>query len=226
MKHAMLALSLIVPSTAAWAQQPVTPADLVGLVIKASLIEDRVSRREGRQGPVTRHQGDWTIEFPSELAIRATVTFTDYKPGTTEVARTLPPEGGGLVVLGRSSQVSNRGGGHTVWVFEAGVLTHLRVFFQGAVRHSFAVTRNDAGFSCTGRISYAREAGTRSIAVWRSNVNGVWLETVSAKQWGSSCKIGDVNVQPGAPVPTNHKEPPTKTDSKCFSFENRQFCEQ
>ena len=61
------------------AEEPVSAADLVGSVMKLSVTNDRIMRREGRQYP-DKYQTDWTIEFVSEEAIRASFVGTDYGP--------------------------------------------------------------------------------------------------------------------------------------------------
>jgi hypothetical protein len=218
MKEPLLIVGLGALCASASAQQPVTSADLVGAVMKASIIYERVDRRSGRESSA-KFQEDWTIEFVSKDTIQGTRVTTVHRPaGTTR----FPPEGGGRVTLGRPREVSNRGGGHVVWIFDSGVLTALRIFERGAVKHAFAVTRSGTGFDCRASISFPREDGSRTI-VFRGVNDGVWTEIVSANQAASSCRMGGDDVEPGTPVPTKPLEP-AKGD-KCFTFERRQFCE-
>jgi hypothetical protein len=181
----LLALGSGLPSLSAWAQQPVTAADLVGTVMKVSVTNDRVIRRDGRQLP-NRYRTDWTIDFVAEDTIRPTFLGTSYGPrGTSKT----PLEGGQLIVLGRPNETRSRGGGHQVWIFEAGVLTFLRTYEGGGMRGTFAVTRSLEGFNCTANVSWPRETGVPTI-VMRSFVDNSIVEIIGAKQSASSCNIG------------------------------------
>jgi hypothetical protein len=205
-------------SGSASAQQPVTSADLIGAVMKASIIYERVDRRSGRESSA-KYQVEWTIEFVSKDTIQATTVQTIHGPGGT---RRLPPEGGGAITLGRPREVGNRGGGHSVWIFDTGTLTGLRTFKSGAAKTAFAVTRNGTGFDCTGSHSILREEGLQTV-ILRALVGNVWTEIVSVKQVASSCRIGGSDVEPGTPVVTRPAAP-AKGD-RCFTFDRRQFCE-
>src|SRR5712691_1997877 len=176
MTSLLLTLGLVVSPPSAWAQEPVTAADLVGTTMTASVTSDRVMRREGRQFP-QRYQVDWTIKFVSEDTIRPTFVATSYNPRSV---RKTPLEGGGLVPLGRPAEISSRGGGHRIWIFDPGVLTLLRTYEGGAYKTTFAVTRSEAGFSCTASVSWPRETGVPTI-VLRSPYDGGRVEIVSAK---------------------------------------------
>jgi hypothetical protein len=184
MRRLLLILGLAVLSSSAGAQQPVTPADLVGTVMEVSVTNDRVIRRDGRQYP-NKYQTDWTIDFVSEDTIRPIFIGTDYSPQRTTKT---PLEGGRLITLGRPNETLSRGGGHQVWIFDAGVLTFLRTYEGGGMKGTFAVTRNDAGFSCAASVSWPREVGVPTI-IMRSYVDNARVEIVSAKQSAASCKI-------------------------------------
>jgi hypothetical protein len=184
MSRLLLILGLVVVSSPAGGQQPVTPADMIGAVMKVSVTNDRVMRRDGRQYP-NRYQTDWTIDFVSEDTIRPTFIGTDYSPRRTTQT---PLEGGRLVTLGRPNETPSRGGGHQVWIFDAGVLTFLRTYEGGGMKGTFAVTRSGAGFSCTASVSWPREVGVATI-IMRSYVDNAMVEIVSAKQSASSCTI-------------------------------------
>jgi hypothetical protein len=78
----MLVITLGVPAPSAWAQAPVTSADLIGTIMKASATSDRVLRREARQFP-QRYKAEWTIDFVSEDMIRPTFMGTSYNSQST-----------------------------------------------------------------------------------------------------------------------------------------------
>jgi hypothetical protein len=180
----LLVIALGVPAPSAWAQQPVTAADLVGTVMKVSVTNDRILRRDGRQIP-NRYQTDWTIEFVSQVFIRPTFVGTSYKPrGTSKT----PLEGGGLIHLGVPKETRSRGGGDEIWIFDPGVLTFLRTYEGGAMNATFAVTRTDAGFACTAKVSWPKETGVPTI-VLRSFEDNSKIEIISAKQSASSCTM-------------------------------------
>jgi len=166
------------------AEEPVTAADLVGSVMRLSVTNDRIMRREGRQYP-DKYQTDWTIEFVSEDTIRPTFVGTAYAPrGTFKT----PVETGGLVLLGRSIETPSRGGGTFTWLFETGVLSFVRTYEVGAMKATFGVSRTDRGFACTATVSWPKEVGKPSI-VMRSFVDNSKVEIMTAKQSASSCAI-------------------------------------
>jgi len=205
MSRWLLTLGLGVLSASAWAQQPVTPADLVGTVTKASTIEDRVMRRDSREWQ-EKYQSDWLIEFVSKETIRPTFVATIYHPAVTNK---LPPAGGGLVTLGRVRELSDRGGGQALWAFDAGVLNNTRTFTAGAVKYTFAITRNGAGFDCTVTVLWGREVSVPYISM-RSAIDGVWVQLVSAKQSSSSCQIAATDAKRAAPAAVKGAEPTPK----------------
>jgi hypothetical protein len=180
----LLVITLGVPVPSAWAQQSVAAADLTGTVMTVSVTNDRTMRRDGRQFP-DKYKTDWTIEFVSQDAIRPTFVGTAYSPKSTSKT---PVEGGRLITLGVSKETRSRGGGNFVWLFEAGALTYLRTYEGGAMNATFAVTRTDAGFACTAKVSWPKETGVPTI-VLRSFVDNSWVEIISAKQSASSCTI-------------------------------------
>jgi hypothetical protein len=179
-----LVIALGVPAPFAWAQQPVTTADLVGTVMKVSVTNDRILRRDGRQFP-NRYQLDWTIEFVSQDTIRPTFVGTSYSPRRTTKT---PLEGGGLVRLRVPNETRSRGGGEQMWTFDPGILTYLRTYEGGAMQATFAVTRSDVGFACTARASLVKETGVPTI-VMRSFEDNSKIEIIRSKQSASSCSI-------------------------------------
>jgi hypothetical protein len=192
----LLVIALGVPAPSAWAQQPVTTADLVGTVMRLSITNDRTMRRDGRQYP-DKYQTDWTIEFTSQDFIRPTFVGTAYSPRSTYKT---PVEGGGLIALGVSKETRSRGGGTFIWLFEAGALTYLRTYEGGAMKATFAVTRTDAGFACTANVSWPKETGVPTI-VLRSFVDNSKVEIISAKQSASSCTISKPTSDEGQRKP-------------------------
>ncbi len=178
----VVALGSSAPLTGA--EEPVSAADLVGSVMKLSVTNDRIMRREGRQYP-DKYQTDWTIEFVSEEAIRASFVGTAYGP--RGIFKT-PVETGGLILLGRSIETPSRGGGTFMWVFENGVLSYVRTYEVGAMKANFGVSRVDRGFACTATVSWPKETGKPSI-VMRSFVDNSKVEIITAKQSASSCAI-------------------------------------
>jgi hypothetical protein len=184
LSRSLLVIALGVSAPSAWAEQPPTAADLIGTVMTLSVTNDRTMRREGRQYP-DKYQTDWTIKFVSEDAIRATFVGTAY--GLRSTHKT-PVEGGGLIPLGVAKETSSRGGGTSLWRFEAGSLTYLRTYEAGAMKATFAVTRTDSGFACIANVSWPKETGLPTI-VMRSFVDDSRVEIISAKQSASSCTI-------------------------------------
>jgi hypothetical protein len=166
------------------AEEPVTAADLVGSVMRLSVTNDRTMRREGRQYP-DKYQTDWTIEFVSDEAIRASFVGTVYGP--RGISKT-PVETGGLIPLGRSMETPSRGGGTFTWLFESGVLSFVRTYEVGDMKGTFGVSRTDRGFACTATVSWPKEVGKPSI-VMRSFVDNSRVEIITAKQSASSCAI-------------------------------------
>jgi hypothetical protein len=180
----LLVIALGVPAPSAWAREAVTSTDLVGTVMKVSVTNDRILRRDGRQIP-NRYQTDWTIEFVSQDTIRPTFVGTSYGPhGTSKT----PLEGGGFISLGVPKETRSRGGGDQIWIFDPGVLTYLRTYEGGAMNATFAVTRTDAGFACTAKVSWPKETGVPTI-VLRSFEDNSKIEIISSKQSASSCTM-------------------------------------
>jgi hypothetical protein len=184
LSRSLFVIALGVSAPSAWAEQPLTAADLIGTVMTLSVTNDRTVRGNGRQYP-DKYQTDWTIKFVSEDTIRPAFVGTSYGPRAT--AKT-PVEGGGPIRLGVSIETPSRGGGTFLWRFDAGVLTFLRTYEVGAMKATFAVTRTDAGFACTANVSWAKETGMPTI-VLRSYVGNSKFEIISAKQSASSCTI-------------------------------------
>jgi len=178
----VVAVGLSVPLMGA--EEPVAAADLVGSVMRLSVTNDRIMRREGRQYP-DKYQTDWTIEFVSEDAIRATFVGTVYGP--RGISKT-PVETGGLILLGHAIETPSRGGGTFTWLFENGVLSFVRTYEVGAMKATFEVSRTDRGFACTATVSWPKEVGKPSI-VLRSFVDNSKVEIMTAKQSTSSCAI-------------------------------------
>src|SRR5436190_14585631 len=147
-RYALLSpLVLGLLSVPAWAQA-VTAADLVGIVMKVSVTNDRVIRREGQEF-LNKYQTDWTINFVSDNTIRPFFIGTDYNPRSISKS---PVEGGRLVVLGQQTETRSRGGGQLIWAFDAGALTYLRTYEAGAMKATFPVSRRGADFSCTASV--------------------------------------------------------------------------
>src|SRR5262245_47282830 len=117
MRSLLFVLSAVVASTSAWAEEPVTAADLAGSVMDASITTHRMVRRDGRDHP-DRFQRDWKVVFVSENTIRVTSAATSY---SARGAHKAPSEGAGQVTLERPGETKSRGGGHRVWFFDAGV---------------------------------------------------------------------------------------------------------
>jgi hypothetical protein len=184
LRRLLLVTALGVPAPSAWAQQPVTAADLVGSVMTLSVTNDRTMRHDGRQYP-DKYKTDWTIEFVSQDAIRPAFVGTVYLPKATHKT---PVEGGGLIPLGVPKQTQSRGGGYIIWVFDPGVLTFLRTYEGGAMKANFAVARTGAGFACTASVSWPKETGVKTI-VMRAFEDNRKVEIISAKQSASSCTI-------------------------------------
>jgi hypothetical protein len=172
------------PTTSAYGQQTLTSGDLVGAVMEVSVTNNRVVRRDGKQFE-DRYQTDWTIHFVSKDRIRQTFIGTNYSPRGINKS----PLEGGLATLGRPKETPSRGGGHRLWIFDAGVLTFLRTYQGGGMKGTFTVTRSGSGFNCTARVSWPREAGVPTI-VMQSYVDNARIEIVSATQSASSCSIG------------------------------------
>lgn len=166
------------------AEEPVTAADLAGSVMRLSVTNDRIMRREGRQYS-DKYQTDWTIEFVSQTFIRPSFVGTAYSPRSTHKT---PVEGGEFTVLEVAKETRSRGGGSEIWLFEAGALIYLRTYEVGAMKAIFSVTRTDGGFACRANVFWPKETGKPSI-VMRSFVDNSSVEIITAKQSASSCTI-------------------------------------
>jgi hypothetical protein len=80
LSRSLLVIALGVSAPSAWAEQPLTAADLIGTVMTLSVTNDRTVRGNGRQHP-DKYQTDWTIKFVSEDTIRPAFVGTSYGPG-------------------------------------------------------------------------------------------------------------------------------------------------
>jgi hypothetical protein len=115
-------LLLLAAISPAWGQ-PVTLADLEGIVIEARLVRQQTHLREGRERS-SQVQDDFTIEIGPAGSIHQTINPTSHTARGSRKGKTVS----GSFTLERPQETTNSGGGHAVWIYEDGTLTFLRTF--------------------------------------------------------------------------------------------------
>lgn len=158
-----------------------TPADLEGITIGASITREQVIRRENWQGPI-QARIDWRVSIDPGGIIEMSTTSTVRGPRGERTGKPL----GGIMRLARPQQVYGLGGGEAVWEFQDGSLTFIRTFKQGAYRARFDISREAEGLSCKVTEGFARERGGGAI-VLNSAIDGKPFMLISSKQVSSTC---------------------------------------
>jgi hypothetical protein len=183
------ALGLI--SASAWGEAAVSLADLEGTVVEVRSKHSRVVRREGRDIP-NQVQRDWRITFMSDGKFHSTTTPTVYGKGGVRKGKTTA----GIYTLEQAKFVKPRGGGHALWLFEDGTLTHLRTFQGGGTKRTIAFAHAIDGLSCRATESIVREDGVTGVIA--ADGDGRQLQILASKQISSNCRI---TKQGQAPIP-------------------------
>lgn len=165
--------------------QPVTPADLEGAVVDARVILDQQVRREGRQFGVQLHQ-QIRIAFLPDGKIEFSITPTSHSP--RGVRRGAARKG--TTTFGKARESKFLGGGQTVWIFEDEALTSLRTYAgAGGYKRTIAFARQGQSITCSIKETFVREEGVGRVAL-RSGIDSAPVTVLSAKQVGSSCRVG------------------------------------
>jgi hypothetical protein len=168
-------------ATPAWAQI-VTLADLEGSMIDTTVAFEQSGLSNGRMYSGIIFRVDRQITFGPGNMLQFTVTRTvEYPRGGTRVQH-----GSGSATLGQPGEVSNFGGGHTVWLFSNGTLVNLRTYKAGGQKIEITFTRSAAGLSCRVRAPFAREEGGDIEMI---GTFGGHLQHWTQKQISSSCRV-------------------------------------
>jgi hypothetical protein len=178
---ALIYLAIVFPAPA-WAQA-VTLADLQGAVIESTVVHQALVRRKGED---VQQQ----VQVYVKLAIGPNGKIEDTRAKTYQTS-------GGPIHQGKSGttsstleqprRVNSLGGGHFVWIFNAGTFTSLRTFASGAYKRDIVISRKPGGFTCTSTESYVREEGAASIE--HASDNGVAMTVTNSKQGSSICRV-------------------------------------
>jgi hypothetical protein len=177
----LFSMAILFP-TPAWAQA-VTLAELQGAVIESTVAHKAVVKRKGEE-----------VQQQVQVYVRL-VIGPDGKIEDTR-AKTFQTSGGqshqgrtatALSTLEHPRYVNSLGGGHFVWIFNAGTFTSLRTFASGAYKRDIVISHAAGGFTCTSKESYAREQGVNSVE--HASDSGVALTVLSSNQLASTCKV-------------------------------------
>jgi hypothetical protein len=180
-------LATTAPAKAAVRSEQVTIEDLQGATIEASTTDERVVRQKGKNYP-GKFQMDLNIRFIDTNSIHVNFVGTWYGARQTRQTK----NEGGVANLEHPKEVKSRGGGHSLWTFQDGVLSYLRTYQGGGMIMTFAMNRSAKGFECAAKMSKPRETGIPSINM-KSVVAGGWVEILSSKMVRSSCSIRAAN---------------------------------
>jgi len=171
------------PGAAPTSGDTVTFADLDGMVMVAKVVQDRTLRHNGKIIKSTNIT-ERRIAFGPGDSLRLDVKFSAEVGGAIKQARPM----GGMFELGKPRAVNNFGGGESVWIFDAGKLTLLRIIKEGAFRVTFTFSRSPDGLRCSYDSAMARENGTGAI-IGMGEVGHGEFEIVSTKLVSSECKV-------------------------------------
>jgi hypothetical protein len=165
----------------AWGEN-VTLADLTGSVVEASASYENSGLWEGRH-VLTQSRTDWKIIIQPGGAVRGEWSMTIH--GARGTRRTAPVSFS--FVLGQPKKTTNLGGGHSVWLFENGVLTRLQTFKVGGFQLKIAFHRSGEHLTCSVSAPQMREIGAGNTQ--RESAFGGRFEIISSKQVASTCQI-------------------------------------
>lgn len=170
----------------AWAQQApnqsVTLADLAGTIIETRVVSDQLNRKEGKEFS-QRVQNDLKLEIGPEGKINGILQATLYQSGRT--FRLKPENISGL--LERPGEINVSGPGHSVWIFDDGVVTFLRTLVRGGFKREIKFARGASGITCVANEGFAREEGGGSIVL--KSFDGKPFTVLSAKPTSSNCRV-------------------------------------
>jgi hypothetical protein len=172
---------ILTPSAPAWGQA-VTLADLDGATIETSVGYRNTARWRG-QLVSTRSRSDRKILIGPGETGRVEWSMTSQGPHGT---RTTAPTSFSFT-LGQAREIASMGGGHSVWIFNDGIITNLRTYQVGGYKLSITFAHKDGHLTCATQELHAREMGAGNIRR-ESAFGGDW-EIISAKQVSSSCKV-------------------------------------
>jgi hypothetical protein len=186
--------SLLMLASGAWAQPDARPAhsqadsaltlaDLEGASVEATVVMQRVVQRDGREFPA-RFQSDLKLKFGPGEKLDGILTSQATSPKGVRKGKPLAfsPK------LEKPKEINVSGGGHSVWFFDQGTLTHLRTFKGGAYKRQIAFARPAGRLSCAIEETFAREAGVGSLQM-NSPIDNAPMRVVSSKQVSSTCRV-------------------------------------
>ena len=180
--RACLAAATTALATSAWGQG-VTFAELDGLVIEANIVRDQIVRREGSQF-LTENDVRWKVVIGPGDAIENTMSQTSHTARGEHKSRPRTVS----YVLGKEHQEWSQGGGTAAWEFNAGTLTYMRTFSEGAYRADVAFSRGPAGLTCSITDTFGREGGHGAL-VMQSVIDGSEVTILSSRLVSSNCRV-------------------------------------
>lgn len=174
----------------AWGQPAsdrlVTIADLAGAVIESRVVSEQQNRKEGKEFS-QRVQNDLKLAIGPDGKISGTVQATLHQAG--KIFRLKPENISSL--LERPSAINISGPGHSVWIFNDGVLTFLRTLVGGGFKREIKFAHGASGVTCVAEEGFAREQGGGSIVL--KSFDGKPFTVLGAKPISSSCRVLKAN---------------------------------
>lgn len=158
-------------------------AELEGAVVEATVIMHRVVQRDGREF-AAKFQSDVKLIIGPDDQLKGTIISTASSP--RGVRKGKPQTFSSKVE--RPKEIKLSGGGHSVWIFDQGTLTHLRTFKGGAYKRDIAFARTSDGVTCTVQETFAQEEGVGHLLM-NSPIDNAPMRVVSSKQLTSNCKV-------------------------------------
>jgi hypothetical protein len=171
-----IALSAPVPA------QPVTLADLEGIIVEANVRREQKVRRPVGPATVTIQQA-WRLSIEAQQRVEFRIETTAQTPRGTRKAE---PDANALT-LEEPQAVGSRGGGEALFKFADETLTFIRTFPAGAYRLNFKFARGPAGLTCTVTEAFAREDGKGELKM--KSAFGGEVTVLSTRQLPSTCNV-------------------------------------
>ena len=165
------------------AAQSLSYADLAGLKVEVTIVEDPMVLVVGKTKPQRAvHQTLLSLGPGQTVQHSHTVTITQEIRGKTEKrARTWTSN----ATLGQPYTYRD---GQRVWIFENNALTSLRTKAEGGAKLAIAFSRAGDSVSCKVDRKFAREVGV-DLIVSESSISGNRVEILSAKEVSNSCSV-------------------------------------
>jgi len=147
-------------------------------------VTDVTDRQVQLKGPPfsQRVTGNW------QITVLGTSVATDFYSVVSGPHGThANPHHRGQFVIGEPKPVNSFGGGEGGWSFQAGTLTWVRTFGQGAYRLIVSFDRSAEGLKCNATASLARENGTGAIRF--KTEQGTDIKVLSTKTVSTNCSV-------------------------------------